>query len=91
MRGASVRHRAASLRAGGLAPIGDGGQLIQAMAEEGWFGLLNRALVGTVGLAGDKGVGFSAMSEPKFSYLCSLHGKKLGLFYGVGGLSPAMI
>lgn len=36
---------------------------VQAMAEEGWFDILNKALVGLVGMEGDKGVGFSVMTE----------------------------
>ncbi|THG22553.1 hypothetical protein TEA_028633 [Camellia sinensis var. sinensis] len=36
---------------------------VQAMAEEGWFDILNRALVGLVCMEGDKGVGFSVMID----------------------------
>ncbi|GMP83788.1 hypothetical protein CsSME_00037579 [Camellia sinensis var. sinensis] len=46
-----------------LSSVDDIGKPIQAVVEERWFGLLNRALVGRVGLVGDKGVGFSTMME----------------------------
>lgn len=41
----------------------DLGKSILVVEEKGWFGLLNRDLVGKVGVVGNKGVGFSAMTE----------------------------
>ncbi|GMQ03457.1 hypothetical protein CsSME_00049247 [Camellia sinensis var. sinensis] len=40
-----------------------GAKMVQGVAKKGWFGLLERVLVGRVGEEGSKGVGFSAMTE----------------------------
>lgn len=47
---------------GACGPLKEGGDKV-GVAEEGWFGLLERALVGKVGLVGNTGVGFLAMKE----------------------------
>lgn len=46
-----------------LPSVTDLGKSILVVEEKGWFGLLNRDLVGKVGVVGNKGVGFSAMTE----------------------------
>lgn len=40
-----------------------GDVVVQGVTKEGWFDLLERALVGQVGEVGSRGVGFSAMVE----------------------------
>lgn len=38
-------------------------EVVQGVAEERWFSLLNRAFVGRVGFRGEKGVSFLAMTD----------------------------
>lgn len=57
-----IEKRAILKPGGTIGPIG-GVEVMNGVAEEGWFQYLNRAIVGKVGLRGDKGLGFLAMTE----------------------------
>lgn len=48
---------------GGTIGPSAGVKVVNGVAEKGWFNFLNRPVVGTMGLRGDKGVGFLAMTE----------------------------
>ncbi|KAI8001701.1 hypothetical protein LOK49_LG09G00353 [Camellia lanceoleosa] len=61
-KGVMIEKRVVPKPGGTIGPIG-GVKVVNGVAEEGWFQYLDRAVVGKVGLRGDKGVGFLAMTE----------------------------
>lgn len=63
VKGVMTERRGDTAAVGVLIPKDCRGEVIQAVAEEGWFNLLGRALVGRIGEVGVKRVGFATMTD----------------------------